>query len=471
MKSKIVVWGHNAADEKILVAIELLEKENTVKIHSFVEQVVSEEFYNSLRNDWKNGKDVEFVAEHKTIERTLSVTEDLLPEDIKVERTDLINRAKAEWHFIVLSSKLYELYSSELSDIKDKVEQVEEFSSSIWEEMKGFWNKVQEQVREKNLFREHANDLRQTTNSLFDQLKVKRKAMDAKFREESKKQYSSFMEQLNDLSERVESGKSLNPIFDELKRIQSNFSKIKFAQDDRSKIWSKLDGLFKVVKEKKYGNQGGGQASNNALERLGNRYQGLLKAIERMENSINRDKKDKNNQNYHADRAPGQLEAQLRQAKIMMIDERIQSKETKLKDMYATKAELEKRMEKEKVRQQKQAEKAELEAKKAEKKQEIIQKIAENQPSVNPEEAEKLEAAALAIKAGKKQAKSNSTEANSSNSKTTEEKGGEIEDLVEDVVEKVEETVDHVLDQAKTLASAALVTLDNIVDKITGEEE
>ena len=146
MKNKIVLWGKNETEEKILVAIELLEKENQVRIHEFPASAVSEDFYNTLMGDWKKGAEVAFPAEVKTTEKPLSVTDELLPETIRVDRTDVISRAKAEWHFVVLSSKLYELYSSELVDIKEKVDAMQDYSSAVWEEMKGFWSKVQQQV-------------------------------------------------------------------------------------------------------------------------------------------------------------------------------------------------------------------------------------------------------------------------------------------------------------------------------------
>ncbi|MDA9773582.1 hypothetical protein N9B82_01380 [Saprospiraceae bacterium] len=401
MKDKIVIWARDDKDQKFLLGLQLNGKENQVNIYKFPEDIVTEEFHKQLMNQWKSNEEVVFPEGYETISRPLSVTEDLLPENLLVDRPDIITRAKSEWHFVVLSSKLYELYQSELVDIKEKVDRLEAYSAPIWEEMKGFWAKVQEQVRDKNLFREHANELRNSTNGLFDQLKAMRKEMDSKFREESKVHVAFFNEKLTEIKTKINSGKSLQPLFEELKKLQSKFSGMKFSKDDRSKVWNNIDAAFKELKEKKYGKDGSTGRNSNAVTRLENRYEGLLQAIGRMKNSIDRDLRDKNNQSNQADRAGGQLEAQLRQARIMMIDGRISSKQVKMKDMLKTKEELERKIAKEKQREEKRKEQAEIKAKTEAKKKEIKSKIASETTSVAPEDAAKLEAAAAAIKEGK----------------------------------------------------------------------
>lgn len=350
MKTKMVIWGSTEKDEKVLLALELLHEENKVKIYSFPAASVTEVFYNQMMNLWRNGGPVTFPAEHQEIIRELSMTDDLLPETILVERTDLINRAKTEWHFVVLSSKLRESYNSEIQDFKDKISALSNFDENMWEDLKVFWNKVQNQVREKNLFREHADQLRDNTNELFTKLKALKKSLNAEFAKVSKEQTDTFMTALKSVEQKVNDGLGLHPLFNELKELQNKFNNTEFTRSDRSAVWKKLDATFKLVKEKKFGPSG---KDNNSSDRVNRRYNGLMSAIKKMESSIYRDKKDIEFQNNRIQTTEGQLEMQIRQAKLAMIQQRIGSKEEKLAEMMRTKESIEKKLEQEKKKQQK----------------------------------------------------------------------------------------------------------------------
>ena len=343
MKNRIVFWGKNENSEKFLLALELLAEEGKVNVISFPEALVSEEFNQTLTKDWRDGKTVDFPEGFTSTLVELTVTGSILPAGITAEKMDLVTRAQAEWNFSILSSRLFRSYQSELNEFKDKVERALNFDKNMWDELKSFWDRVQEQARDKSLFREHSEHLRQETNELFGKLKDLRGKLDEEFDRTSKTLYEDIVAKLGDIENKVREGIRLQPLFDELKDIQKKIREVKLNRDHRNKIWDKLDATFKVLKEKRFGPETADD--NNPLVRIQKRYEGLMAAIDKMESSVGRDIEELNFQNGKVNTSFGQLEAQIRQAKVAMIEERVRSKKEKLTEMYATKTELDRKME------------------------------------------------------------------------------------------------------------------------------
>lgn len=343
MKNRIVFWGKNENSEKLLLALELLAEEGKVRVISFPESLVSEEFNQLLTKDWRDGKSIDFPEGFNSTDVELTISGSILPPGISAEKMDLVTRAQTEWNFSILSSRLFRSYQSEISEFKDKVERALHFDKNMWDELKSFWDRVQEQARDKSLFREHSEHLRQETNELFGKLKDLRGKLDEEFDRTSKTLFEDVVAKLNDIENKVREGIRLQPLFDELKDIQKKIREIKLNRDHRNKIWEKLDATFKVLKEKRFGPETADD--NNPLVRIQKRYEGLIAAIEKMENSVGRDIEELNFQNGKVNTSFGQLEAQIRQAKVAMIDERVRSKKEKLAEMYATKTELDRKME------------------------------------------------------------------------------------------------------------------------------
>ena len=403
MKSKLVLWGKNPEGKRALLALSLNDEDKVVHIHAVAEEAITEDLENTLNNNWKQGEEVIFPDGTVQLKRELSLVNSILPDGYTAEREDLVKRAQTEWHFMVLSSRLYMTYASELEEIKERIERQETYGNHLWDELKGFWDKVQTQIVEKNILREHSNQLREITNGLFGTLKEMRKELDKQFNEASKGNFESFQSKLEDIDQKISNGISLNVIFDQLKRLQSEFKNIKLSKDHRNKLWAKLDEQFKTVKEKRYGD--GSAQENSALSRLESRLKGLEEAINKMEKSIKRDRQERDQQSRGSDSVFGQLEAQLREAKTKMIDERIASKDLKLQDMIKTREELQSRKKNIIAREEK--ERAIIEAKKAAQAK-IAAEIKEATENRKDEE-EKLEKLAAEIVAPKATAEQTSS--------------------------------------------------------------
>ena len=481
MRRKLVLWGANEKDEKLLVALELLEKENVVHIYTFPENIATEDFYKTMSEKWKDDVDVEFPEGFTKIERKLSVSDSLLPDDIKVDRTDLINRAQAEWHFVVLSSKLYNLYKSELEELKDKVEKLSQYDNTLWEELRGFWNKVQNQMNEKNMFREHGASLREKTNHLFDKLKDLKKVLDKEFENTSKQYLESFNQQLKEVEEKIDKGLGLNPLFDDLKKLQEKIKEFRFTKEDRNALWQMIDDTFKKLKERR--GASGNQSDNNA-GRLEARYNGLLAAIIKMQRSVDLDQKDLDFQQKRVADSDGQLESQLRQAKIRMIEERLRSKQEKLDDMHKTRQELEAKLEKEKKRAIKVQKQEKIEEAKEVVKQKIASEISENAKEMD-KISDKLEKAAeeIAVRASKaKKVVADLTEkavhmaedavdTAKAVAEVTEDNIDKLKDKAESLTEAAEDKLEKVKDVMEDMAEKAFEGLEGMVDRLSDKIE
>lgn len=362
MKTNLVVWGTNANDEKVLILMELMADDNKVVIKTIPENLVSDELEKKLMDEWRTGSAVELPEGITTIENELSVTDNILPEDLKTDRTDVIHRAQTQWHFIVLSSKLNKLYQNELEDFYENINKLKEYSQETWEDLKNFWQKVQEQVRDKNLLAEHAGNLRESTNVLFSRLKDLKSSLEDETRKASAEILEKFKETMSDIEQKINEGNRLQSIFNDLKEIQNAFRDMKFTKEDRSEAWERLDNAFKSLKDKKYGNNTTNSAEGSPLVRIQRRYDGLIEAVKKMESSIDRDKSELSFHTGKASNTERQLEALVSQAKLAMIQERISSKEEKLAEMLKTKEELEARMSELKLKEDARADQEKYEA-------------------------------------------------------------------------------------------------------------
>ncbi|MEM9887459.1 MAG: hypothetical protein AAF849_16305 [Bacteroidota bacterium] len=434
MKTKLVLWGKDAEEKRVLTAIELKAETNTVGTYIFPEEVATDDFANEMMQKWRDGKEVNIPENHIYSEQPLSVTEGITPEGLQLERQDLLMRAQTEWHFVVLSSKLHDVYQSELSDLSDKIQQLKKYDGKVWGELKTFWNKVREQIKDQNLFREHADKLQKNTNELFDQMKALRAKMEEGFQAKSKELSEQFNGQLEEIEKRIGEGSRLSSVFEDLKALQRKFREGKFTRDDRSKVWKRLDDAFKAVKEKRFGPQK--ESDNSASGRLNRRLDGLLGAMGRMEKSIKRDKDDLAFQERKIATTDGQLEAQIRQAKVKMIEERIRSKQERFDDMIKTKAQIERQIEKQKERDAKRAEREKIEQAKKAAEAKIDEQIATAAAAME-EKSEELEKAAEAIKEKKSKHPSEPRE----------------ESLLSAVGEVVSETLEDAGDTLKAVAS------------------
>ncbi|MFZ4544125.1 MAG: hypothetical protein ACOYOA_08760 [Saprospiraceae bacterium] len=441
MKTKLVLWGTDANNEKVLIGLELRPDANKVDIFTFPKAIATEEFTTKLMEEWRNGTEVEFPEGYQHIERELTVADSILPEEIKVDRGELIQRAQTEWHFLVLSTKLNQAYRTELEELKEKVDKLTNYDGGMWDTLKTFWDKVQNQVQERNLFREHADSLRDGINTMFVKLKDMRTSLNTEFEAKSAEAHNNFMALLDAIEERIKTNPKSASIFEDLKQMQADYRTAVMTRDHRNHVWERLDTAFKLAKgERNTGSAGGGDFSS-ASARIQNRLEGLNAAIHKMETSANRDREELDFQQKKIDTTDGQLEAQIRQAKLRMVTERYESKKAKLDEMIATRVDVEKSL----------AAALEKEAKRSTK-------------SEKPSETAKVEDTAATKAVSEEPA-----------AESIQEK---VEDIVDStveatgsLVESLENAMEDTIDTVQAVAEVAAEKIEHFFESITKHEE
>ena len=343
MKTKLVLWGKDDQEAKVLVAVQLRAEDNQADVWTFHGEQATGDLHKRLLYEWREGKEMAFPESgYQHHESELSAAGRLLPEGVHAEKPELIERAKTEWHFVVLSSKLNEVYQIELAELREQIEGIENYSGDLWDQLKLFWDKVREQMQDNNLARDHANSLKRQVNGLFSHLKDLRSAQEEDFQANSKVLSDKFNKTLDEVNKRIEKGEMLHLVFEELKAIQRDYRTARLTREDRSPLWERIDGAFKAVKERRFGPSPTG---NTPVDRHQNRLNGLMDAIAKMEKSIKRDQDDLNAQERKKGSTNiGQLESQLLDAKVQIIKGRMKSKETKLEDMHKTRVQVEQKL-------------------------------------------------------------------------------------------------------------------------------
>ncbi len=340
MKTKIVVEGSIGLEDelqKFLLALELKPTEN--KVHSWLIPVISldENSLHDFGEAWIKKVTSDMPEGAQFSECSLSASQSILPEGFSTTKQDFVSRTQTEWLFIVLSTKLFQRYQEELNELKEQVEQLSIYSKPKWESMKLFWSKVQNQINEKNLFKDHSLILKNQTNNLFAYLKKLRSAQDAVYEKSAQQNFDKLMEKLQHVEAAVKKGLNLDEIFNTLKQLQTEFKNTQLTRTLRSQFWEKIDAIFKEVKLKR-------NPDSTPQDRLTRRIEGLVEAISKMQRSINKDQKELSVQTKRLNASDlSQLENQLREVRAKLIKERIASKSEKLKAMNKTLEDLNKK--------------------------------------------------------------------------------------------------------------------------------
>ena len=357
MKETIVFWGTNQNDQKIMAVLKLRANDKKVDVWTFEKDKLEDEFVEKMFEDWES-IDVKTFPEATTYEERDVTESELLPETIRADKTDLIIRAEQDWRFKVLSIRVAEMLKGEIAALEEQINAADEYDKDLWESAKSYNAKIIAHSNERTLGFDQINKLRSVLNGCFEKLKALMSKNNARYEEEANANKKMATEKINNIVSKAKENNRINDGFEELKKVQKHIKEIRLTRDGRKEIWDLLNQAFTEVK---------GMRKSQSSNRLEARMAGLEKAINKMQQSVDMDKESVDFQNRKAGHINAtKLEMQLREAKIKMIESRIQSKQVKLDDMLATMAKLKKQAGGQEAKK-KETDKKQVEKKEAEK--------------------------------------------------------------------------------------------------------
>jgi hypothetical protein len=333
MQSRFTAKGLTSEDKEVILAYELKEEEFKVNLYIIPKKSLKGEVQEQLEKGWVDGAAFEFPEGTIEVAPNLNA-ESILPEDIRSEEAGKIRIKQNEWAYLLLTAKLWESYLLELEELKKKANELSHYDRKLFDDAKSFWERVLEHRKERDISQESLDKIKDDVNAIFEKLKTFRKTESAEFEAASGKVRDEIMAKLENLRGRINEKANFKGLLDELKNLQNDSRKHRYSKADEQLLRRTFDSAFQYINE---------QRNHFFSDKNAARIKGLSDVVERMEASLNRDKKDlEYMQKKTESNRISSLELQLIKVKSNMLNETVASKEEKLKDIKATLEQLQK---------------------------------------------------------------------------------------------------------------------------------
>jgi len=327
MLSRFTVTGINKAEEAVLLAYQLHEELFKLDLYITPKKSLSAEQIKFLENNWVDGENFEFGELTILITPNLNA-DSILPEDIKSEETGKIRTKQNEWAYQLLTAKLWESYLLELEELKKRAAALVQYDRQLFDESKAFWERVLEHKKQRDISQSGLDKIKDDVNAIFEKLKTFRKSESAEFEQASAKLRDEVLAKIEAFKAGVSDKSNFKELQEELKTLQTESRKSRYTKSDDATLKKAFDTIFHFVNQ---------QRNLYFNDKTAVRVKGLTEVIQKMETSLNRDKKDLD---YLEKKANGNnirsLELQLINVKKNLLNDTIASKEAKLKDIRAT---------------------------------------------------------------------------------------------------------------------------------------
>ena len=343
MRDRFITWG-TLDEQRRLMTFELDVDDAEIIRRVLPAADSSEELRQTVINAWMQRTTMPYPEGTVTERVAFASFGSIVPDGAEVEDKVRVASAEREWPFDLISAQLKRQFRGELEEFRERVDALEAFDENVYERLKAISDKISGELKEGTLRRHDFGKLQVLTDEMFGTMKRLRQGARKKRDAESKTVKRAFLEELAAAQTKLEEKQPLRKLFNELRGIQTRVKEASMAHSDRNALRKRLDELFKAVKSEM---DASGETASGLSQRrahLENRLKGLQGAISRMRYSVDRDNKDMFYEGRRRERANNQMAEQLAALKLTTIGDRAKSKASRLDDMLATQADLEKKL-------------------------------------------------------------------------------------------------------------------------------
>lgn len=333
MQQRIVTWGEIGTDKKALITIQLDEAESKILITAFPKEMVSKELQNEIFVEWKNGGNNTFPE--TTYQWTIDANQDnILPENVKVERPEIVTQAQLKWSRKLMSAKLMLLLTNETELILQKLDTVQQYDQNLWNTAKNQWDKIAEYQKKGEITWEQTTQLKEKINHVFDALKAFKRLTNELDTQQSNQLIKKMEQQIDDLQAMLIYPDKWKQITTDLKKTQEEIKNTALNWNIKRKLFANIDSIYADLKKYR---------TNENINKSKTRITELKKILTSLEESIQR---EKNNYNMQIEKmqhyTKGKMPLQEIESKLSYITNRIKQKESKIADIKKTMQEVEK---------------------------------------------------------------------------------------------------------------------------------
>jgi hypothetical protein len=446
MNTRLVLWGEIGTDRKALIAIHLDEETAKIHIHAFPKEDVTKEIQDAVFVEWKNGGEYTFPdnAIHWEIDAN---SDTILPEEVKVDRLDVVLQSQHKWGKKLMSSKINQLLTDEVKLLEEKASVVAEYDQSLWDKAKAQWEKIASYQKKNEISWEQTTVLKDKINAVFEALKAVKRINNENEDQANAVLVKNYYKRIEELQAKLIYNDQWKFIFEELKKIQTELKDAAIRWNHKRTIYNQVNAIFDDLRKYRM---------TEVVSKTQGRISQLTKILDGLKDSIARD-----NESYtmqvekmqHYTR--GKLSVEELKSRFGDILNRTKEKEAKAEGIKQTIAQLKADIEKEKKQQvEREQLKLKREQEEAAKQQELEAKKLAKKEAVAVEN-EQIEHAQTAV--------------------VTAVAVNTDEQITEPVIEQptVEEPVAQVVEAAEipTITDVPEVLETTTADQVSGENE